>query len=157
MGRAAAKARSPTEHGWARTAVRGGILAGIVSNVVLTLFRVVIGLGWSLMVWLIFGPSRPDFVRSTFEELWVAVKISAFPFVGERSLEGGLDTPIVVLGLVARLAFSICSGVLFGLIAHWCSRGTTIALGILFGIVFWAGSSHFITPPILQSVGRLIE
>jgi len=157
MGRAAAKARSPVEHSWVRTAVLGGILAGIVSNVVLTLSRLVIGLVWSLMVWLIFGPWRPDFERTTLEELWVAVKISAFPFVGERSLDAGLDTPIVLLGLGSRLVLSICSGVLFGLIAHGRSRATTVVLGMLFAISYWALSAHFITPPISDSLGRLIE
>ncbi len=157
MGRAAAKARSPIEHGWVRAAVLGGIVAGIVSNMVLTLCRLLIGLGWSLIVWLIFGPWRPGFERSTFEELWVALKISAFPFVGERALDAGLDAPIVLLGIVSRLVFSIGSGVLFGLIAHGRSHATTVALGMLFAILYWAGSSYLITPPILGSLARLVE
>ena len=85
------------------------------------------------------------------------MKLAAFPFVGERSLEPGFDGRIVLLGIVSRFIFSIVSGALFGLVAHGRSRAATVALGGLFGIAFWAGSSYFITPPLVQSLGRLIE
>jgi hypothetical protein len=137
--------------------VLGGIFAGIVSNAVLTVVRFLIVLGWSFIVWVTLGQWRPDFARNILEELWVALKIAAFPFVGQRSLEGGFDMRIVTLGLMARVVFSICSGVLFGLLAHGRSRTTTFALGMLFAILYWAESSHLVTPPISDSLGRFIE
>lgn len=157
MGRAAANPRGRVEHGWVRTALLGGILAGIISNVVLTFSRLLIGLTWSLIVWMLIGHWRPDFERIALGELWVALKIGAFPFVGERSLDGGFDEPIVALGLAARLAFSIISGALFGVLAHGHSRVVTYCLGMLFAISYWAASSHFVTPPVLESAGRFIE
>jgi hypothetical protein len=135
----------------------GGIVAGIVSNLVLTVLRMVVLLGWYLAMLLIWGPWRPDIARDSLSELWVPLKLLAFPFVGERSLDGGFDGPVVFLGIVTRLVFAICSGALFGLIAHRLSRMETVVLGIVFGFVCWAVSSHVITPPLGQSYARLIE
>src|SRR6266704_3322746 len=146
MSRAAAKGRGRLERGWISSALLGGILAGIVGNAMLTLVRALVVLGSSTILWLTFGPWRHQFASGALEEFWVALKIAAFPFVGERSLEGGFDAPIVALGFVTRLVFSICSGALFGLIAHGRSRRATVALAMLFAIVFWAASSYYITP-----------
>lgn len=157
MGRAAAQVRTPAKHEWVRTAVVGGIVAGVVSNVVLTLLRMVIILVWFVILFLILEPWHPHLGRTTLRELWVPLKLFAYPLVGERSLDSGFDGPIVLLGIGIRLVFAICSGAVFGLIAHWLPRIETVSLGILFGIAFWAVSAHVITPPIIQSFGRLIE
>jgi hypothetical protein len=157
MGRAAARVRSPVEHGWVRTALLGGMFAGIVSNLVLTALRVLIVLVWSLTVWLILGPWRPELALNALSDSWVALKLTAFPFVGPRSFDSGFDAQVVALGLMTRLMFSIFSGALFGFCAHGHSRTVTFALGMLFAIAFWAGSSYYITPPLQESVGRLVE
>ena len=51
MGTEAVQVRSsPAKHGWVRTALVGGILAGIVSNVVLTLLRMTFLIEWQLVL-----------------------------------------------------------------------------------------------------------
>ena len=157
VGREAAQGSSPAKHGWVRAAVVGGILAGIVSNVVLTLVRMAFLIEWQLFMDLILGPLRPDFWRTALPELWVPLKLFAYPLIGERSLAVGFDGRVVLLGVVIRLVYAICSGALFGLLVHRLSRIETVILGILCGIAFWAASSHFITPPLVQSFGRLVE
>ncbi len=137
--------------------VAAGIVAGLLSNVALTLVRVIIGLVWYLIVLAVVGPLSLTFPRVTLGETWVAIKIAAYPLVGERSLDGGFDTRIVLLGLLSRLIFSIASGALFGVFAHGHSPGAVVVLGALCAIVYWAGSAYFITPPILASVGQLVE
>ncbi len=155
--RAVAEVRGATGHGSVRVDVLAGIVAGLVSNLVLTLLRVVLAVGFYLLVLAIVGPLSLSFPRLTLGGTWVALKIAAYPFVGHRSLDAGFDARIVLLGLLTRLVFSISSGALFGLVAHGHSRTVTICLGVLCAIVYWAGSSYFITPPIGESVGRLIE
>jgi hypothetical protein len=135
----------------------GGIVAGIASNVALTLIRMAILLIWYLILLLILGPWHPSFARTTPAELWVPLKLFAYPIMGERTLESGFDGPVVLLGVGGRLVFAVCSGALFGLIAHRLGRIETVAVGILFGIACWALSAHVITPPIIESFGRLIE
>jgi hypothetical protein len=157
VGREERQVESPAKHGWVRAALVGGILAGIVSNVVLTLLRMTFLIEWQLMLNLILGPWHPDFWRAVLPELWVPLKLFAYPLIGARSLVVGFDGGIVLLGVGIRFVFAICSGALFGLLAHRLSRIETVALGLLYGIVFWAASSHLITPPVVQSVGRLIE
>ena len=157
MVRELAQVGSPAKHGWVRTALLGGILAGIVSNVVLTALRMAFLIEWQLMLNLILGPWHPDFWRAVLPELWVPLKLFAYPLIGARSLDVGFDGGVVLLGVGIRLVYAVCSGALFGLLAHRLSRIETVALGILCGIVLWAASSHLITPPIVQSVGRLIE
>ena len=157
MGAQAAQVGRAAKHGWVRTALVGGILAGIVSNVVLTLLRMTLLIEWQLVLDLILGPWRPAFWRAVLPELWVPLKLFAYPLIGARSLAVGFDGTVVLLGVGIRLVFAICSGALFGLLAHRLSRIETVVLGILCGIVFWAASSHVITPPIVQSVGRLVE
>lgn len=134
----------------------GGILAGIAANVVLTLIRMGFIVEWQLIVDRILGPWHPS-SRSALRELWVPLKVFAFPLVGARSLAAGFDGRVVALGIFIRLVFAICSGALFGLLAHRLSRSETVALGIVCGIAFWAASSHTLTPPVFQSFGRLIE
>ncbi len=157
MGSESARVGSPASHGWVRTALIGGILAGIVSNVVLTLLRMTFLIEWQLMLSLILGPWHPDFWRAVVPQLWVPLKLFAYPLIGARSLDVGFDGGVVLLGLGIRLVYAICSGALFGLLAHRLSRIETVALGVLCGIVFWAASSHVLTPPVVQSVGRLVE
>ena len=157
MIREAAQVGSRPKHGWVRTALIGGILAGIISNVVLILLRMAFVIEWQMVLDLMLGPWHPDFWRAVLPELWVPLKLSAYPLIGARSLDLGFDGGVVLLGVAIRLVYAICSGALFGLLAHRLSRIETVALGILCGIVLWAASSHLITPPIVQSVGRLIE
>jgi hypothetical protein len=137
--------RSSAAHGWVGHAVAGGIAAGIVGALVLTFIRVEILVVLFLPIWLVFGSNHAEIARS---EIWAAVKLPAYLFVGERALGPGLDTPIVWLGIVTHLVFSIAWGALFGLLAHGRSGKAIVALGILWGIVVWAVDSYLILPSL---------
>ena len=134
--------------GWVRQAVTGGIVAGIGGAVVLTLVRLVLGTTFFWVVSLVVGSTSAYPARYARESIWVAVKLPAYLFVGERALDPGFEASVVFLGAVNHLILSICWGVLFGLLAHGLSRRATIALGVLWGIVMWFVSYYVILPMI---------
>jgi hypothetical protein len=156
VGKTAARVGSPIEHGWVRPALVSGIVAGILSNLVLTVTRVAVSIGWYLFVASFVGSWGGDTALRALGVAWVALKVSAYPFVGERSLVPGFDAGIVSLGIVARLVFAVASGALFGLVAHGRSRITTVVFGLLCGVAAWVVSSIFICPPISQSGGTIV-
>jgi hypothetical protein len=153
VGRAAADVGSSGAYGWVRSALTGGIVAGVVAGVVLIVMRALIGIGYLVMVSLIFGPWRAEAVRVARRQLWLILKAPAYPFVGDRVLDPGFDARIVLLGTVTYLVSSICLGVLFGLVAHGRPWKAIIALGLLSGLLWWALDSYL----IVLSPGALIE
>jgi uncharacterized membrane protein YagU involved in acid resistance len=142
--------------------VTGGIVAGIAGAVVLALFRVALG---TILYWAVtrmVGSTSVYPARFARSLIWAAVKVPAYPFVGQRALEPGFDASVVLLGSVNHLAVSICWGVLFGLIAHGSSRRAIIALGILYGILIWLVSCYVLLPligasPLAGGPGVVIE
>jgi uncharacterized membrane protein YagU involved in acid resistance len=144
-------------HGRVSPVVAGGAVAGIVAAAVLTFIRVDVCIIWYVIVSAVVGSPHAEPARRALSEIWVALKIAAYPFVGERALAPGFDARVVLLGVVSHLSFSICVGVLFGLVAHGHSRSATVALGLLCGVAMWGVSSYVVFPPILKSGGTLIE
>jgi hypothetical protein len=140
-------------HGWVRTAVTGGIMAGIVGGVVLALVRVTIGVGLFVIISFLTRSWHSTLARIARSEIWAALKVAAYPLVGERVLDPGFDAGIVLLGVATSLISSSCLGVVFGLVAHGRSGRVTVALGILCGIVVSVVNRALINP----SVGALIE
>jgi hypothetical protein len=150
-----AKAKGPLAPGWVHTAVVGGVVAGLASNLVIALIRAYIVLFWYLLISRLSGSRHSPAARTALRLLWVVLKICAYPFVGERSTDEGFDASIVLLGVAAALVFAISSGILFGLVAHGRSRPRTVAIGILFGILLWVVDSTLIDSPIRQAVPNL--
>src|SRR3954462_3536654 len=108
--------------GWVRPAVAGGVVAGIGGAATLAFVRVVLGSVFYWVVSLFAGSTENYPARTARSLIWAAVKLPAYPLVGQRALEPGFDASAVVLGIVNYLALWICWGVLFGLAAHGLSR-----------------------------------
>jgi hypothetical protein len=149
------KGKGPLAPGWAHTAVVGGLVAGLVSNLVIALLRAYVVLFWFLLVSRLSGSRHSPAARTALRLLWVVLKIFAYPFVGERSTNEGFDASIVLLGVGAELVFAISSGILFGLVAHGRSRKRTVAIGLLFGILLWVVDSTLMFSPLGEAVPNL--
>jgi hypothetical protein len=81
-------------------------------------------------------------------ERWAALKIPAYPFLGERAARSGPDAAAVGLGVVCHLAVSSTWGILFGLLVSGLSRGATVALGLLWGLVVWVVMFWLVLPVV---------
>ena len=113
-------------------AVGGGIVAGIVGGLVIKIIGVLM-------------------TASAGGDVWVALKASAAPFLGARAMQPGPDALAVFFGLVSHFAVSIVWGVLFGVLFFGVSRGATVLLGALWGIVVWLGMYYVVLPLIGMS------
>jgi hypothetical protein len=85
-----------------------------------------------------------DLVRG--RNLWVGLKLAAYPFLRDRVMAPGFDFQAVLQGVISHLAVSMAWGVLFGLIAYGMSRSATVWFGLIWGIVVWIGISYFVLP-----------
>jgi hypothetical protein len=103
-------------HGRIAVTVAEGAAAGVAAGAVLGLLMAV------------FHPAG---------EHWVALKIAAYPFLGDRVLEPGFDALAVALGVGTHVAISVFWGVLFGSIAHGIGRAATVWAGAFWGVVVW--------------------
>jgi len=81
-------------------------------------------------------------------DVWYGIKGAAAPFLGNRALIPGFDALPVVLGLASHLVVSMAWGVLFGLAVFRLHKGATVAAGILFSFVVWAGM-YFVVLPVV--------
>src|SRR5262245_29910894 len=94
------------------SAVRGGIVAGLIGGVALAVLLTALNL-------------------AAGRDIWLAFKGAAFPFIGPRAMAPGLDLPAVVLGTVAHLAIAAAWGLIFGLLVYGFSRLGTVAMGFV--------------------------
>jgi hypothetical protein len=111
----------------ARRALGGGIVAGIVAGLVLAAFLIVMN--------LIKG-----------DDVWVAAKMAGAPFLGERAMQPGFDAVAILVGVLCHMAVSIGWGVGFGLLFYGLSRGTTVAMGAIWGVVSWLVMFYVVLP-----------
>jgi len=137
---------SSAMHAWIHSVVGGGILAGVAAGLVLVLLRLMLGLGLVGLVWYFSQSWSGALTRAARRELWVSLKLSAYPFVGERALEPGFDARVVWLAVVVVCGFSVFLGLLFALVARGRSATVTIGLGILFGIAIFVVDYVLINP-----------
>jgi hypothetical protein len=137
---------SSKAQGWTRQAVAGGIVAGVGGAVVLAFIRliVVIQLFWAVSYIVGSTSAYPAMVARS--GIWTALKLPAYPFVGQRALDPGFDPGVVLLGVVNHLVVSVCWGVLFGIVAQGLSRKATIVLGVLWGILVGWVSYYLLLP-----------
>ena len=140
---------------WIRQTVIGGIVAGLGGAVALVCVRLIVGLELFWVISRVVGSTRAHSARVARSGIWTALKIPAYPFVGERAVEPGFDASIVLLGVASHLGVSIIWGVLFGIVARGLSWRTTIALGVLWGILIGWVTYYVILP--LTAGGALTE
>jgi hypothetical protein len=116
-----------------RQALWGGAAAGLVGGFALILFTFVQDLVWG-------------------RNLWVGLKLPAYPFLRDRVMTPGFDPEAVAQGLISHLAMSLVWGALFGLAAYGMSRSATVWFGVIWGIVVWIVTFYVVLPLATASV-----
>lgn len=119
-----------------KQALRGGVIAGLSGGLVLTLFMIFMNL-------------------ATGRDVWMGLKIAAFPFLGERTLLPGPDTGAVLLGLLSHFLVAAIWGTIFGFLVFGLDRLSTIVLGVLFGIIVWLVMYYIVLP--IVGAGALVR
>jgi hypothetical protein len=113
---------------WQATrATKGGVVAGLVSGVVLMAFLAIMN-----------AIQGRDVLRG--------LKFAGVPFLGKRALEPGFDHVTIVVGVVDHLAISIFWGVLFALLFYGLTNAMTLLAGAFWGIVVWLGMLYVALP-----------
>jgi hypothetical protein len=107
--------------------IRGGAVAGVASG-------------------LISGLCIAFWTAARGAELWRAAKMASAPFFGERSLQPAFEAGPVLVGTVAHLAVCTAWGALFGGVFYGATRGATVALGALWGLVAWLAMYYGVLP-----------
>lgn len=121
-GMAAGPAGSPRLRG-----LGGGMFAGFVGGAVLAMYMMAMN--------LIKG-----------QDIWIGAKLAGWPFLGDAAMAPGFSLGPVLVGLLSHFAVSLVWGALFGLLCIGRSRGATLALGALWGIVVWLGMFYVLLP-----------
>ena len=110
-------------------AVAGGIAAGIFAGLVLNL-------------------TMAGLAIATGGDVWSAFKGAGTPFLGERSAQPGYDPLAIAVGVFGHYLVSVTWGVIFAMLAYGFSRGATLVLGLLYGIVVWFGMFFIVLPMV---------
>ena len=120
----------------ARQAVKGGAIAGAVGGALLTVFMVVMNVlkGW---------------------DPWVPMKTAAYPWLGELVRETGFEPVSVLLGLTTHLGVSVGWGILFGVLFYGLSKGATVGMSLLWGVVVWLAMFYVVLPVV--GAGELVR
>jgi hypothetical protein len=118
--------------------MEGGVVAGLLAGLVLLVVRMVCGLVLSVFVAMMGGERGGPF--------WGALKLAAYPLLGQRAMQAGFDAPAVFIGLQVHFALSAAWGVLFALFVRGLSRKATMLAGALWGLEVWALMSRGLLP-----------
>jgi hypothetical protein len=137
---------SSVAHGALHAILVGGVAAGVAAAAVLVLVRLAIGFAVFLVILLHTRSWHARVTRLFRRELWSALKISAFPLVGDRVFRPGFDLPIIALGLFSVLAFCIFLGIAFSALAYGLRKRATVVLALLFGFGMWGAHLVLINP-----------
>jgi hypothetical protein len=85
---------------------------------------------------------------------WLGLKGASAPFVGQaRATAPGFDASAVLLGVIGHFAIAIVWGILFAAVVYGVTRATTVAAGLLWGLVVWAGMFYVVLP--ILGLGRM--
>jgi len=115
-------------NGWeARRAVKGGVVAGIVGGVVLTVFMVLMNV------------MRGD-------DPYIPMKTAAYPFLGDTVFATGPAVGPIALGLLTHLIVSIGWGIMFGVLFYGLSKVATLVVSLVWGVVVWLGMFWIVLP-----------
>jgi hypothetical protein len=122
---------------WTRGAM-GGVAAGLIAG------------AWLSIIMLLVNIAKN-------QDVWVGMKMAAMPFLGERATQPGFDLGPVALGLLSHFAVSAIWGLLFGVLFYGLSKGATVAVGALWGVVVWIGMYYVVLPVVgLASLARSV-
>lgn len=122
-------ASSPLPRERAR-ATKGGVLAGLVGGLVLSIFMLVMNV-------------------VTGQDVWVGAKFAALPFLGiDRVMHPGFEAGPVALGTASHFAVSAAWGLVFGLIFYDFGKTATVVAGAFWGVVVWLGMHYLVLPMI---------
>jgi hypothetical protein len=111
-------------------AFKGGVIAGLLGGIVISVYMLIAN----------FSQGR---------DIWVGMKMAGAPFLGlERAMVPGFEAGPVLLGLLCHFAVSVAWGALFGYLFYGFSRGATLALGLLWGVVVWFGMFYIVLPVV---------
>lgn len=136
----------PEPPGWFERIVARGLAAGAAAAAALLVIRVAIGVDVLLVVLYITGAWNARATQIARREVWVSLKVAAYPLVGNRVFRAGFDPPIVSLAVLNVFGFSLCLGVLFAFLSDGKSRLTTILLGLVFGTATSVFDLAFVNP-----------
>ena len=110
-----------------RRAVGGGIIAGLVSGLALSVFQLALAI-------------------STGRNPFIVFKAAAAPFLGERALQPGFDAGAIVAGAACHFAVAAVWGLLFGVLFYGLGRGVTMVVGLFYGLVVWLAMNYVLLP-----------
>ena len=108
-------------------AAGGGLLAGILSGIVLAIYLVAMSV-------------------TQGGDMWQPLKGAGFPFLGERAFQPGFDLTAVMVGVGAHLGISMIWGLVFGVLFFGASKFGTLILGALWGVVVWLVMFYLVLP-----------
>ena len=108
-------------------ALGGGVVAGIIGGVILSLVMLVGAL-------------------TKHQDIWMGMKGASAPFLHARAMQPGFDAAAVGLGVAVHFAIAIIWGVLFAAIFYGLSSSGTIAAGVLWGGVVWLTMFYLVLP-----------
>ncbi len=121
-----------------RQAVKGGIIAGVIAA-------------------LFISAMTTAMTLASHGNVWAGFKGAGMPFLGERATQPGFDAVAVLVGLLSHFTVSAVWGLLFGLLFFGWSKGMTVVLGALWGIVVWLGMYYVVLPLVgLANVARSV-
>jgi len=115
-------------------AAKGGITAGVVGGLAIAAFMFATNL-------------------VMHQDFWVAFKLPAMPFIGERALEPGFAAGPLLIGFIVHMLISAAWGIIFGEIFYGFRPASTIALGVPFGLAVWVIMFYVVMP--LAGMGRI--
>lgn len=112
-----------------KLAFRGGVVAGIVGGLAVSLFMLLMSL-------------------TSGRDIWRGMKVAGAPFTGEQAMEPGFDAPTVIVGLLSHFAVSIVWGVLFALVFFGLSKVGTMFAGVFWGFIVWITMFYVVLPMV---------
>jgi hypothetical protein len=113
----------------------GGVVAGLIGGVVISIFMLV-----------------QNLVQGN--DIWVGMKVAGAPFLGDRAFEPGFAAGPVMVGVLSHFAVSVAWGVLFALLFYGITKGLTVLAGAFWGILVWLGMFHVVLP--LLGLGGMV-
>jgi hypothetical protein len=134
-------------------------VAGLVGTATLLLIRIIIASLFAVAVaslaavvrgyLYLFSSSSGDggwLMRVGRSPAWLALKIGAYPFVGDRALDPGFDLGVILLSIGTDAVMSLGWGVLLGVLTVGRAAAAALPVGLLLGMAAWFVKGYVISP-----------
>lgn len=134
-------------------------MAGLVGAAALLLIRIAVASLFAVAVasvaavvkgflYLLSSPSSDGgwLMRVGGSPVWLALKIGAYPFLGDRTLDPGFDLGVIALSITTDVAFSLCWGVMLGVLTVERAATAALPVGLLLGMAAWFVNGYVIAP-----------